>query len=313
MTRRRQFGTTGITTEPLALGGNVFGFTADRERSFAVLDAFVAEGFGTIDTADMYSNWVPGHSGGESETIIGDWLASRGGRDRVVIVTKVGKLGPLTAANIERSCEASLRRLRTDRIDLYLSHEDGRDVPLAETLEAHDRLVRAGKVRAAGASNYDAGRLDEAARIAATQGLDGYRVLQPEYNLLERRFERELQPACERLGLGVMAYFALASGFLSGKYRSKADTENRARGGAVGKYLDARGERVLAALDRIAAARGATPAQLAIAWIVANPAVTVAIASATSPDQLRDLVVGARLVLAPEEKRALDAAGDDAA
>ena len=304
----RQLGQTAIHTPPLAFGGNVFGWTADRETSFALLDAFVDEGFTLIDTADVYSRWVDGHEGGESEAVIGQWLAARGRRDRVQIATKVGMMGPLTADNIERSCEASLKRLQTDYVDLYQSHKDDADTPLDETLEAYGRLVKAGKVRAVGASNYAAGRLELALRTAGEHDLPRYESLQPEYNLMERGFEQDLAPLCRREGIGVITYFSLAAGFLTGKYRTKADAAGKAREQAVGKYITDKGMRVLDAVDAAAQAHGVAPAQIALAWVIANPAVTAAIASATSLDQLRDLTAAARLELTPAQTQALDAA-----
>ena len=305
---QRALGQSGIETGPLIFGGNVLGWTADQARSFELLDAFLDAGFSLIDTADVYSRWAPGHQGGESETVIGDWLRRRGGRGGVQVATKVGMMGRLTADNIERSCEASLRRLGIDRIDLYQSHQDDAETPLPETLEAYGRLIRAGKVGAVGASNYAAPRLEAALRAASDGGLPRYESLQPEYNLLERGIERDLLPLCRREGVGVITYFSLAAGFLTGKYRSAADAEGKARGQKVGQYINERGFAVLRALDQIAEAHGTGPAQAALAWVMARPGVTAAIASATSLDQLRDLTEAARLVLTPGEIEALDAA-----
>ena len=305
----RQLGRTALRTAPLAFGGNVFGWTADAARSFELLDAFVDEGFTLIDTADVYSSWVEGHSGGESETVIGDWLAARGGRDRVQIATKVGMLGPLSAGNIAASVEGSLKRLRTDYVDLYYSHKDDADTPLDETLEAYGRLMEAGKVRAIGASNYSAERLEAALTLSADGSAPRYEALQPEYNLMERGFEQALAPLCRREDIGVLTYSSLASGFLTGKYRREADTQGRARGGRVKSYVASdRGARVLAALDEVSQSLDAPPAQVALAWVIANPAVTAAIASATTLDQLTDLAAAARLTLPATEKAKLDAA-----
>ena len=306
---KRRLGHSAIETYPLAFGGNVFGWTADRGRSFELLDAFVDEGFSMIDTADVYSAWASGHQGGESETVIGAWLRERGGRDKVQIATKVGMMGPLTAENIRRSCEASLKRLQTDVIDLYQSHKDDSGTPLEETLEAYGRLMEAGKVRAVGASNYCAARLETALRTSDAGGLPRYESLQPEYNLLEREFERRLGPLCEREGVGVITYFSLAAGFLTGKYRSAADAAGKARAEKVGKYTNGRGFAVLKAVDAVAEAHGVTPAQVALAWVMAKPGVTAAIASATSLEQLRDLTAAARLSLTRDQVEALDAAG----
>ena len=311
---KRPLGRSGLSLPPVVFGGNVFGWTADRETSFRLLDRLVERGFGAIDTADVYSAWAPGHSGGESETVIGEWLARSGRRDDVLILTKVGmKMGDgsegLDPARIAASAEASLRRLRTDRIDLYQAHRDDESVPLAETLGAFARLIEAGKVRAIGASNFGALRLREALSVSAREGLPRYESLQPEYNLLERPgFEAELAALCEAEGIGVISYFALAAGFLTGKYRSEADIGDSRRGERVRRYLGGRGERVLAALDQVSARLGATPAQVAVAWVLARPAITAPIASATSLDQLEALLDGAALRLDEDAMTALDAA-----
>ncbi|MDQ2802283.1 MAG: aldo/keto reductase, partial [Pseudomonadota bacterium] len=276
----RELGRSGIRTPPLVFGGNVFGWTADEAASFRLLDALLAAGLNAIDTADVYSAWVPGHRGGESETVIGNWLRRRGGRDKVVIATKVGmEMGSgdkgLSRTWIMRAVEDSLKRLQTDYIDLYQAHRDDEGVPLDETLQAFADLIRQGKVRAIGASNYTAPRLREALRTSERLGLPRYETLQPQYNLVERAaFEGELETVCQAEGLGVISYFALASGFLSGKYRSEADLAKSPRGGSVKKYLDDRGHRVLQALDEVAARYAATPAQVAIAWLIARPSVT---------------------------------------
>lgn len=302
----RPLGRSSLQVAPLAFGGNVFGWSADESRSFELLDAFVDHGFNLIDTADVYEAWVPGNEGGESETIIGNWLKRSGKRDRVVIATKVGKWARypgLSPTNIKEAVEDSLRRLKTDYIDLYQSHEDDAKVPLEETLRAFDDLVKAGKVRAIGASNYSANRLADAVATSASKSLARYESLQPEYNLMDRAgFEEGLQPLCVKEDIGVISYYSLASGFLSGKYRSEADLQkSKVRGGAVKKYLDARGLRVLAALDAIAASHAATPAQVALAWVIAQPGISAAIASATTVEQLADLAKSATLALTGDE------------
>jgi aryl-alcohol dehydrogenase-like predicted oxidoreductase len=308
---KRRLGKSDLTVAPLCLGGNVFGWTADEDASFAILDAFVDAGFNFIDTADVYSKWAPGHHGGESETILGDWLKRRRKRDDVVIATKVGsEMAPdkkgLSKAYIARAVEDSLRRLNTDYIDLYQSHRDDETTPIEETLQAYGALIKAGKVRAIGASNFTAARLAAALKASATQGLPRYETLQPEYNLMVRAFEQELAPLCEREGLGVIPYFGLASGFLTGKYRSKADLKQSPRGEDVEAYLDGRGLRVLSALDTVAARRNATPAQVALAWLMTR--ITAPIASATSVKQLGDLVASVRVALDPGDVELLDAA-----
>ncbi len=311
---KRELGRSGINIPPLMFGGNVFGWTADEATSFKLLDALLAAGFNAIDTADVYSAWVPGHQGGESETVIGNWLRQRGGRDKVVIATKVGmEMGSggkgLSKAWIAQAVEDSLKRLQTDYIDLYQAHRDDEGVPLEETLQAFADLIRQGKVRAIGASNYTAPRLREALRTSEQLGLPRYETLQPHYNLVERAaFEGELEKVCRAEGLGVISYFALASGFLSGKYRSEADLANSQRGGGVKKYLNDHGRRVLQALDEVAARYAATPAQVAIAWLIAQPGVTAPIASATSVEQLQDLVKAAQLELDRQAIERLDQA-----
>jgi aryl-alcohol dehydrogenase-like predicted oxidoreductase len=312
--QHRQLGRSGISIAPLCFGGNVFGWTADKERSFALLDAFLAQGFNFIDTADVYSRWAPGHEGGESETIIGEWLAARGNREKVVVATKVGsEMGPgmkgLAKTRIREAVDASLRRLRTDYIDLYQSHYDDPDAPVEETLEAYAALIREGKVRAIGASNFTVERLRESLAASARLGLPRYETLQPEYNLCEReRFEREFAPLCEQEEIGVIPYFSLAAGFLTGKYRSEADLQGRARAARAGRYLNERGMRILAALDEAAAELDANPAQVAIAWLMTRPTIAAPIASATSLAQLDDLVAATRLALPPETIAKLDAA-----
>jgi aryl-alcohol dehydrogenase-like predicted oxidoreductase len=299
----RRLGRTELMVSPLCFGGNVFGWTADEATSFKLLDRFVAEGLNFVDTADGYSRWVPGHQGGESETVIGRWIKARGNRDRVVIATKVGSdLGGekkgLSSRWIPQAIEDSLRRLQTDYVDLYQSHFDDPATPFEETLGVYDQLIRAGKVRAVGASNLKPERLAEALSVSARTGLPRYESLQPHYNLAERdKFEGPLEDLCLKEGLGVIPYFALASGFLTGKYRSSADLSKSPRGGNVTKYLDERGMRILAALDEVAAGHGASPAQAALAWLIARPSITAPIASATSLDQLEDLISATRLDL----------------
>jgi aryl-alcohol dehydrogenase-like predicted oxidoreductase len=294
--KKRKLGRSDIEVSPLAFGGNVFGWTADESMSFRLLDAFVDAGFSLIDTADVYSHWAPGNKGGESETIIGKWLQRGGRRDRVVIATKVGnEMGPdrkgLSKPYILRAVEDSLRRLQTDTIDLYQSHSDDPETPLEETLEAYEQLIREGKVRVIGASNYDAKRLDQALQISGQHGFPRYECLQPLYNLYDRAgFEKELEPLCRKQGVGVISYFSLASGFLTGKYRSVEDLADRARADMVKKYFDERGLRILAALDKVARQRGLTPVKIALAWLIAQPSITAPIASATSLEQLQELI-----------------------
>ncbi|HWY61091.1 MAG TPA: aldo/keto reductase [Rhizomicrobium sp.] len=305
---KRKLGLSGMDVAPLCLGGNVFGWTTDQATSFALLDAFVDAGFGFIDTADVYSVWVPGHEGGESESVIGNWLVLRGGRNKLTIATKVGmwpKMPGLKTANIIAACEGSLKRLKTDYIDLYQSHRDEMETPQDETLEAFGRLIAAGKVRAIGASNFEAERLKSAEKIADEGGFPRYDTLQPLYNLVERDFEKALQPLCVELEIGVIPFYSLAAGFLTGKYRSKADTEGRARAGRVQHYLNEENLALLDRLESVARARGAAMAEVAIAWLRDRPSVVAPIASATSLDQLQSLIRGAALKLSPEEIAAL--------
>jgi aryl-alcohol dehydrogenase-like predicted oxidoreductase len=302
MPELRLLGTSGLLTPPLILGGNVFGWTADEATSFDLLDRFVAEGGTMIDTADTYSAWAPGNKGGESETVIGRWLARRGRRDDVLIATKVGFAGGLSAANIARAVDGSLQRLGTDYVDLYYAHRDDPDVPLEETLEAFDRLVRAGKVRALGASQIEAPRLERALDISQANGWTPYSVLQTWYSLVERpRFEEALGPLAQARGLGVATFFSLANGYLTGKYRSSADLSKSVRADRVEEYLEGRGPRVLAALDAVAAELAATPAQIALAWTAAQPGVTAPLASATSLAQLDELLGSLRLDLSANQ------------
>ena len=308
----RPLGKSGLHVAPWAFGGNVFGWTADKDTSFDLLDAFVDGGFNLIDSADVYSAWAPGHKGGESESVIGEWFAARpGARDKVLVATKLGMLPPnngLSASQIETAVEASLKRLQTDRIDLYQSHKDDPATPLEETLKAFDRLVKAGKVRAIGASNYEAPRLAEALKVSADKGLVRYDSLQPAYNLMDRAIEADIVPLCQKEDVAIITYYSLASGFLSGKYRSEADLGKSARGGGVKKYLNDKGFAVLKALDEVSAAHGASPAQVAAAWVMAKPGITAAIASATSLDQMKDLTAAARLVLTKDDIAKLDKA-----
>jgi len=308
----RPLGRSGLSIAPLVLGGNVFGWSADEARSFEVLDAFADAGLTMIDTADAYSAWVPGNHGGESETIIGRWLARSGKRKQVQIATKVAKWSQhpgLSPRNIEAAADDSLRRLGIDTIDLYFAHEDDASVPLADTLGAFARLIERGKVRAIGASNYSAPRLAEALAVSAQHGLPRYEVVQPEYNLVARKdYESTLEALVERERLGVVCYYALASGFLTGKYRSEADLgKSAARAGAAGKFLNGHGLRVLAALDDVAKRHAATPAQVALAWLIARPSITAPIASATSAAQVEDLAAAVKLSLDADDIARLDA------
>ena len=308
----RPLGRSGLSIAPLMLGGNVFGWTADEATSHAILDAFVTGGFNAIDTADVYSAWVPGNTGGDSEKVIGTWLKKRGRRDDVIIATKVGMwpVQPgLSAKNIVAACEASLTRLQTDYIDLYQSHRDDAETPQDETLEAYGKLVRAGKVRAVGASNFETDRLASAEEASRSGGFPRYDTLQPAYNLMDRAIEGPLQQLCLAENVSIISYYGLASGFLTGKYRSLADLGKSPRGGGMKKHLEGeKGPRVLAALDAAAADLKATPAQVALAWVMARPAVAAPIASATSLDQLNELMGAARLSLDPAHIARLDAA-----
>ncbi|QSN61435.1 aldo/keto reductase [Caballeronia sp. M1242] len=308
----RSIGTSDLEVAPLVFGGNVFGWTADERTSFSILDAFVDHGLNFIDTADVYSAWVEGHHGGESETIIGKWFKESGKRHKVVLATKVGMLGTragLSAANIAAAVDDSLRRLKTDYIDVYFSHLDDDKTPLDETLGAYQKLIQAGKVRVIGASNYTGARLEEALKVAKESSLPAYQILQPEYNLYDREgYETDLEPVAEAHKVAVVTYFSLASGFLSGKYRSKADMQGKARGSRVEKYLNERGLRILDALDEVAKRHDTTPATIALAWVIARPSVTAPIASATSVQQLESLAAATRLELDPEEVAELDEA-----
>ena len=300
---RRKLGSSGLEISPLVFGGNVFGWTADEPSSFKLLDAFVAAGFNAIDTADVYSKWAPGHSGGESETILGKWLKRSGNRDKVIIATKVGmEMGPgkkgLSRSYILRAAEDSLQRLQTDYIDLYQSHIDDADTAIEETLGAYADLIAQGKVRAIGASNFTADRFAAALEISKKTGLPRYESLQPNYNLYDRAdFEAELEPLCLKEGIGVINYYPLASGFLSGKYRSESDVEKRPRARMLKKYVNERGFKILQALDNVAKKYNATPARVTLAWLFARPSITAPIVSATSVEQLNDLVASVELKL----------------
>lgn len=314
--QRRKLGRSGFEVAPLAFGGNVFGWTADEATSFRLLDAFVAAGCNLIDTADSYSHWVPGHKGGESETVIGRWIAKRGRHDDVVIATKVGSgqdIGHrcLRKDYIMQAVEGSLRRLQVDAIDLYQSHWDDETTPFDETLEAYARLIEQGKVRAIGASNLGAARLQQALDVSAKQELPRYLTLQPLYNLYDRGvFEGPLAQICIREDIAVIPYYSLAAGFLTGKYRSEADFGKSPRGGGMNKYLNPKGLRILGALDRVAKHTGATPVQVSLAWLMARPGVTAPIASATSVAQLDELIAATRLILDDGAIRTLDAASE---
>jgi aryl-alcohol dehydrogenase-like predicted oxidoreductase len=316
---KRRLGRSNLMVAPLCLGGNVFGWTVDEATSFKLLDAFIEAGFNFIDTADVYSRWVPGHEGGESEAIIGKWMKSRGNRDAVIVATKVGsEMGPgrkgLSRKHIRESVDASLKRLQTDHIDLYQSHRDDPDTSHAETLNVYGELINEGKVRVIGASNFSASRLKEALDTSTKMGLPRYESLQPLYNLYDRsELEGDLEQVCRENGLGIISYYALASGFLTGKYRSERDFGKSARGGRMGQYLNERGLRILAALDQVAIHHATTPAQVALAWLMARPGITAPIASATSLEQMNELIAAARLRLEPSDIEKLDLASRETA
>jgi len=303
--KTRKLGHSTLEVSPLCLGSNVFGWTIDEKTSFAILDALVAAGFNFIDTADIYSTWVPGHTGGESETIIGNWMKRTRNRSKIIIATKVGmEMAPndkgLSRAYIFRAVERSLERLQTDYIDLYQSHQDDTATPIEETLEAYAELIKQGKVRVIGASNFTAERLAAALQASERNGYPRYESLQPHYNLYERAgYEAALEPLCLAKGLGVIPYFSLASGFLTGKYRSESDLSKSPRGPGVKKYLNERGFRILAALDQVAREKHSTPGKLALAWLLARPSISAPIASATSLEQLHDLIDATKLALDP--------------
>ncbi|TCK71937.1 aryl-alcohol dehydrogenase-like predicted oxidoreductase [Acidipila rosea] len=317
---KRKLGNSGMEVPPICLGGNVYGWTLNEADTFRQLDSALAAGLNFIDTADVYSRWAAGHMGGESETILGNWFAKSGKRKEIILATKVGmdmgdgKQG-LKADYIRRAVEDSLRRLQTDYIDLYQAHKDDSSTPLEETLGAFTKLIEEGKVRHIGASNYTGSRLAEALEISQKNGLAKYVSLQPHYNLMERKeFESDLLTAVEKYNIGVIPYFALAAGFLTGKYRSKQDAEKAARGGMVGKYLNERGFAVVEALDAVAKEHQSNPARVALAWLLAQPGVTAPIASATSEKQLEDLIAAPELKLSPEAiKKLNDVSAPDAA
>jgi len=311
---QRVLGNSGLRVAPLGLGGNVFGWTVDEPVSFRILDAFLAAGGNLIDTADVYSAWAPGNRGGESETILGRWMKNRRNREKVVLATKVGKeMGPqrkgLSKTHILRAAEDSLKRLQTEYIDLYQSHEDDPDTPLEETLGAYARLIRDGKVRAIGASNYDVHRMSMSLEASERNGVPAYQSLQPQYNLYDRSgYEAALEPFCLEKGLGVLPYFPLGSGFLTGKYRSEKDLAGRARQEFAGKYLNDRGLRILAALDEVARRCRSTPAAVSLAWLILRPGVTAPIPSVTSVEQLSVLVEATKISLDPSSRELLDRA-----
>jgi aryl-alcohol dehydrogenase (NADP+) len=305
-------GTSDLQVTPLIFGGNVFGWTADERTSFSILDAFVELGLNFVDTADCYSHWADGNKGGESETIIGKWFKQSGKRDKIVLATKVGmwQARPgLSAANIEEAVNDSLRRLQTDYIDVYFSHIDDDKTPFEETLRAYQKLIKAGKVRVIGASNYTGKRLASALQVSKDAGLPAYQILQPEYNLYDREsYETDLEPIVEAHKLAVVTYFSLASGFLSGKYRSKADAAKGARSALVDKYFNERGLRIVDALVEVAKRNDTSPATVALAWIIARPSVTGPIASATSVEQLHSLAAATRLKLSDADMTLLNEA-----
>lgn len=316
---KRRIGRSDISISPLVLGGNVFGWTADRDRSFEILDRFVEAGFETIDTADVYSGWVPGNSGGESEAILGEWMRSRGNRDRIILITKMGGEidghKGLSAANVQRAAEASLKRLQTDYIDVYFSHFPDPETPHEETLAAYQKLIEAGKVRIVGASNFDGDQLRQALDASAANNLPRYEIIQPRYNLYDRDgFEGPLRDIAIAEELGVITYSSLASGFLSGKYRSEADLSQSQRGGGIKRYLNERGMRILDALDQVAARHNAEPADVALAWVIVSEGVTAPISSATSVEQLDTLVRAPTLAsaLSKEDIELLNQAGASA-
>lgn len=309
-----KLGRSGLAVSPLCFGGNVLGWTIDEAQSFQILDAFVAAGGNFIDTADVYSIWASGHQGGESETILGNWLKQRRNRDQVIIATKVGmdmreRGKGLSRQHIQRAIEDSLQRLQTDYIDLYQSHQDDENTPLEETLATYADLVRQGKVRVIGASNYRAARLTEALQISQQQGYPRYESLQPLYNLYDRTaFEQDLEPLCQQQEIGVISYFSLASGFLSGKYRSKQDLVGRSRGGMVEKYLNNRGLQILDALDQVAKQYQVTPTTVSLSWLMARPSITAPIVSATKIEQLNEVIKATEINLTPDSIQLLERA-----
>jgi aryl-alcohol dehydrogenase-like predicted oxidoreductase len=310
----RRLGQSSLEVPSIAFGCNVFGWTVDEKTSFALLDAWLDAGFNFLDTADVYSRWHPGNAGGESETIIGNWMKARGNRAKVIVATKLGiEMGPgkkgLSRAYMQQAVEDSLRRLQTDYIDLYQSHRDDPETPIEATLSAYGDLIKQGKVREIGASNYAADRLAESLRVSAEKGLPRYQSLQPLYNLVERQeFEGPLEELCLKEKLGVIPFYSLASGFLTGKYRSRADTAGRARGSRVEKYLNDHGLGVLKALDEVAKRYDAKPGQIALAWLIARPSITAPIVSATNLEQLAELVEAAEIDLDPDSIQKIDEA-----
>jgi aryl-alcohol dehydrogenase-like predicted oxidoreductase len=309
---KRYLGRSGIQVSPFAFGGNVFGWTVNESVGFGLLDEFTRSGFNLIDTADVYSTWAPGNKGGESETVIGEWLRKRKNRSEVVIATKVGKpMGPgklgLSKKYIRQAVEDSLKRLQTDHIDLYQSHDDDPHTPMEETLSTYTDLIREGKVRAIGASNFTAERLALALETSKTYGYARYETLQPPYNLYDRHIEKDLQPLCVKEEIGIISYYALASGFLTGKYRSDQDLHKSVRGQGIKKYLDSKGMTILSALDEVSAKYKAAPATIALAWLMTRPAVIAPIASATREDQLKDLLKAVEIKLDPESLKILSA------
>ncbi|MEN3748210.1 aldo/keto reductase [Sphingomonas sp. HF-S3] len=315
MSELRPVGTSGLQIRPLVLGGNVFDWTADKATSFRILDRFAEAGQVMIDTADVYSAWIPGHQGGESETVIGEWLKTSGKRDKVVLATKVGMLPgeggeKLAPARIAAAAEASLKRLGVETIDLYYAHQDDDAVPQAEVLAAFARLIDAGKVHAIGASNFSAIRLKSALDLATKEGLPHYRALQNEYNLVSRhKFEGEMQDLCVTHNIAGLPFYGLASGYLTGKYRSAEDTGKSVRGGRMGAYMDGNGPAVLAVMDQVAAETGASLAQIALAWLMAQPGITAPIASATSIEQLEELLGALDVELSADQLERLSEAG----
>ena len=314
--KKRKLGKTGMEIAPLVFGGNIFGWTVDPSTSFKLLDAFVAAEFNSIDTADMYSRWVPGHTGGESETIIGEWMKRSGNREKIIVATKVGMdMGDdrkgLSKSHVLRSAEESLKRLQTDYIDLYQSHTDDANTPFEETFGAYAQLIKQGKVRAIGASNYKSDRLATALEASRKSGLPIYQTLQPNYSLIERaEYESTLESLCAKEGLGVINYFPLAAGFLTGKYRSESDTTGKARARNVTKYLNERGFKILDALDQVAQKFNSTPAGVSLAWLLARPSITAPIVSATTLDQLNDLLPAVDLALDQESIALLNQASE---
>jgi aryl-alcohol dehydrogenase-like predicted oxidoreductase len=312
---KRKLGNTDLVVAPIAFGGNVFGWTIDEQTSFGILDRFTDAGFNLIDTANVYSRWKPGNQGGESETIIGNWLKSRNNRQQVIIATKVGAdMGTgkdISKANILKEVDNSLKRLQTDYIDLYFSHYDDEKTPVEETLDAYQELIKGGKVRSIGASNFSAARLKESLDASKRSGLPKYEVYQPEYNLYSRQqYEVEYEPIVQEYQLGVTNYYALASGFLTGKYRSEADLNKSQRGGGIKSFLNERGFKILEALDQVAERQASQPASVAIAWLIARPSITAPIASVTSIEQLKDLEHAANLKLSAEDIQLLDQASE---